>query len=254
MADGTEKRIVDIKVGDKVVGKTGINTVIELKTTTLNDRKMIHFVDHEFYTTDDHLFLTTNGWKTWNPTRLISKATENSAFLEGINRTESIQDGDILITNDGQIPYADIKTHEYTFGENDTVYDLKLDGDNTYIVGGFVVHNCGGGCFITTAMCDYYNKADNCYELETLRKFRDSYLSTTEELRGLVKEYYEIAPKLVEKINELADKSTIYGNIKNQIDDAITQIENDQNDKAVHTYMNMVNYVKTVTNSTFEKR
>ena len=55
--------------------------------------------------------------------------------------------------------------------------------------------SAGVGCFITTVCCEYKGLADDCEELTILRKFRDTYVP-----KQLVKEYYKIAPKIVEII------------------------------------------------------
>jgi hypothetical protein len=52
-------------------------------------------------------------------------------------------------------------------------------------------------CFITTACVKYYGLNDNCYQLKTLRKFRDTYLLKSHENALLVGQYYCIAPNLV---------------------------------------------------------
>lgn len=52
-------------------------------------------------------------------------------------------------------------------------------------------------CFITTAVCDYLGLSDDNAFLNTFRKFRDEHLGGKEK----VSKYYEIAPKIVEKMN-----------------------------------------------------
>ena len=148
MADGSWKRIADVVVGDKVTSSTGsVNTVVGTKTTTVQDRLMVKFKGYNFFATDDHLFLTNNGWKTWRPDRLIDNNRENAVFLQGENRHHPIDKHDMLITSSGQIAYADLEIEEHVFDADFVVHDLHLDGDLTYIIEGFVVHNCGGcGC------------------------------------------------------------------------------------------------------------
>ena len=51
-------------------------------------------------------------------------------------------------------------------------------------------------CYITTAVCKTHNKPDDCYELTTLRGYRDTYLMKTETGREIVEEYYNVAPGL----------------------------------------------------------
>lgn len=52
-------------------------------------------------------------------------------------------------------------------------------------------------CYITTAVCRSSGKADNCYELETLRSFRDNWLAFSDGGAELIREYYDIAPAIV---------------------------------------------------------
>ncbi|MCR5224048.1 MAG: hypothetical protein K6C11_02760 [Bacilli bacterium] len=49
---------------------------------------------------------------------------------------------------------------------------------------------------------------DNCYYLDILRWFRDNYVSLEDK-----KEYYNIAPKVVEAINELDNANDVYNEI-----------------------------------------
>ncbi len=55
-----------------------------------------------------------------------------------------------------------------------------------------------GGCYITTAVCESEGLTDDCDILQTLRKFRDEYVSNIAS--DMVMEYYAKAPLIVEKI------------------------------------------------------
>ena len=55
----------------------------------------------------------------------------------------------------------------------------------------------GSRCYITTAVCEYYGKPDDCIELETLRLFRDNWLIEQEDGISLIKQYYLEAPNIV---------------------------------------------------------
>ena len=66
------------------------------------------------------------------------------------------------------------------------------------------------GCFITTATCVSEGKPDDCMELNSFRQFRDEVLNTTEEGRALVKEYYRIAPGIVDNIARESNAAEIY--------------------------------------------
>ena len=55
-----------------------------------------------------------------------------------------------------------------------------------------------GTCFLTTACVEAENLSDDCYELNTLRNFRDSYVRGLPEGDAIISEYYDIAPKIIE--------------------------------------------------------
>lgn len=65
-------------------------------------------------------------------------------------------------------------------------------------------------CFITTATCQFQGKPDDCEELTAFRRYRDETLIKTATGRALVKEYYRIAPQIVERIDKDDDCGKIY--------------------------------------------
>lgn len=149
MADLTWKAIVDVTEGDKVIGDNGhVNTVLGNNKVNVGDRKMIQFKGHDFFTTDDHLFLTKKGWKTWDPEHVLNdNKTTNKDFLIGENRSTPINHDDLLkMFNivDGNLvdEYIPIEFDAHDFDPDYAVYDLNTDGNKTYIVQGFVAHNC----------------------------------------------------------------------------------------------------------------
>ncbi|HIW21866.1 MAG TPA: hypothetical protein H9887_07610 [Candidatus Dorea intestinavium] len=121
------------------------------------------------------------------------------------------------------------------------VTSLEL-GLSTYedITGGFRKKLC----FITTAVCDHLNKPDNCYELETLRDYRDHYLLTSAEGKELVEEYYNIAPSLVFILNMKKDQSIYEGLYTNYITPCLKSIEDHKLEDCKNIYKKMVNHMK----------
>lgn len=95
--------------------------------------------------------------------------------------------------------------------------------------------------YITTAACESQGKADDCYELELLRSYRDEYLMNTEDGEALVKEYYNIAPTIVNRIGRQENKAEIYAGIwDTYLTDCIHLIEEKENEACQKRYMDMV--------------
>ena len=61
------------------------------------------------------------------------------------------------------------------------------------------------GCFFTTAAAGTVGLSDDCWELQTLRAFRDGALARTDAGRALTLRYYAEAPRLVAGVNRRAD-------------------------------------------------
>ena len=90
-------------------------------------------------------------------------------------------------------------------------------------------------------MCESRNLPDDCYELETLRKYRDGYLMQTEEGKRLVEEYYDIAPGIVMAVNMHRDASDIYEKIyQKYLVPCIQDAESGRNEECKERYINMV--------------
>ena len=93
-------------------------------------------------------------------------------------------------------------------------------------------------CYLTSACMKYFQKNfdDNCYELTVLRWFRDNFVSKED-----IKYYYEIAPIIVERINDEEKSDIIFDYIyDNVVDYCVEQIEQGHYDKAYSRYKNSV--------------
>lgn len=86
-------------------------------------------------------------------------------------------------------------------------------------------------------MRHYQNKFDdNCYELSVLRWFRDNFVS-----REDVKYYYQVAPSIVEAINQEQRSDIVYDYIYDNIVDACVEaIENGDYEFAYSRYKNSI--------------
>ena len=98
-----------------------------------------------------------------------------------------------------------------------------------------------GFCVITGAACAALHKPDDCEELNTLRAYRDEMKMESPVIADLIKEYYRVAPLLVQKINSETDAEKIYCDLwKNFIEKTYTLIRARENAKATALYIDMV--------------
>lgn len=137
-----------------------------------------------------------------------------------------------------------------TWSENAAIKDdarqfLQTMADNERAATTNNQQNNGGGCFITTAVCGSFGKADDCYELTAFRNFRDGWLVNQADGKNLIAEYYELAPKIVEKINSLADSAEVYKNIwRDYLSACLKFIEKGENLQCKKIYIDMVDTLK----------
>ena len=99
------------------------------------------------------------------------------------------------------------------------------------------VQSDGGGCYITTAICKMLGLPDDCYQLQTLRKFRDSYMQETPERIRMVQKYYAYAPDVVRHLTDTDLKVLLH----DYLFPAIRAIEYGDNDRALFLYKQMYN-------------
>ncbi len=143
MADGTMKVIEEILIGESVIGKNGaINSVISIERPELGARKIYSINNEKHFVTAEHPFLSIEGWKSIdplatlaeNPNLQVGNLQLGDVIYTGQYTKKSIQWGSVIV-NRIEAAYAD---------PNLSVYNLILDGNNTYIANGFIVHNKGG--------------------------------------------------------------------------------------------------------------
>lgn len=94
------------------------------------------------------------------------------------------------------------------------------------------------GCYLTTACMKHYMDEfdDNCYYLDILRWFRDTFVSKEDK-----KEYYEVAPKVVETLDSLDNANEVYNQIYTKvIQVCVRLIEYGRYDEAYQIYKDNV--------------
>ncbi len=65
-------------------------------------------------------------------------------------------------------------------------------------------------CFVTTAVCEFMSQPDDCRMLTDFRAFRDGYLRSQPGGEAEIREYYDIAPGIVIRIDRCEDRVAIY--------------------------------------------
>lgn len=83
----------------------------------------------DYLVTGAHPFMTTEGWKSFEPER--SEIT-NPGLVVG-----ALEVGDTLVTSSGMVVLTQI---DKKYSE-ETVYTIEVDGTHDYYADGFLVHN-----------------------------------------------------------------------------------------------------------------
>lgn len=100
-------------------------------------------------------------------------------------------------------------------------------------------------CYITTAVCEGIHKQGNCRELMLLEQYRDSYLSSSEEGRALVRQYYDMAPTIVKRIEKTEEHEEIYRTLyETYISPCVQLIEEQKNEECREKYQKMVEMLR----------
>lgn len=97
------------------------------------------------------------------------------------------------------------------------------------------------GCFISTAACVLKGLPDDCYELTTLRLFRDEHLLRTPTGRAVVEHYYAIAPGIADKLSASLELERVW----TAIEFVVSAIEAKNFELAQELYQEMVNRLQS---------
>lgn len=154
-----------------------------------------------------------------------------SAFLNGEQATVWAEDADRRIApelSDGRRePYAFLYAQNRVmiedamrivfpgFVEMIERHAVLAQSDGPSAPGTDLGQNCeipsaGAPCFFTTATTGAVGLPDTCFELQALRRFRDTVLTRTATGRALIAEYYLIAPALVSAIDARPDARRVW--------------------------------------------
>tara|TARA_R110001599_G_scaffold126670_1_gene299812 strand:+ start:194 stop:7147 length:6954 start_codon:yes stop_codon:yes gene_type:complete len=135
MGDGTEKRIDEVEVGEKVLNDKGTNSVVVQVEKHENVADIYGFNGEESFVTKDHpLLVKTNDeheWKSIDPLWI-------SPHYHGVDALE-LEVGDILLKGESK-EEMEITSIDKG-GVADVTYNLMLDTVHTYYANDYVAHN-----------------------------------------------------------------------------------------------------------------
>ncbi len=120
-------------------------------------------------------------------------------------------------------------------------YDIVIETDEN---GKVVSISKKKGCFITTAAVEAAGLPDDCYEVQTLRKFRDNYVRNLPDGIEIISNYYAESPELVRAISLTLQAKLEYRNIIEIVHKAINYINIGKNKEAFLVYKTMVEQLK----------
>ena len=134
--------IEDVKLGDKLLGRNNVlNTVLEFDRPLLGNRKLYDInKNNDYFVSEEHPMLTKKGWKSLKPEYIQKNEKEiwkelfegRDDVLLGVGDEMVMYDGTFTVINSLDLKVEDPYTQLYNF---------NLDGDNTYVVNNYVVHN-----------------------------------------------------------------------------------------------------------------
>jgi hypothetical protein len=130
MADGSLRNIEDVQEGDMVETSEGAGTVD--KVWRLAHKGYIYAFNGSgnYFVTASHPFMTTEGWKAFNP----EAAQAENPGLE----VSLLEVGDVLLREDGSTFTLEQVDKKYT---EETVYNFRVPGAADYFADGYWVHN-----------------------------------------------------------------------------------------------------------------
>ena len=118
LADGVEKNITEISVGDIVKTQDGNGSVVKVFHSKAGKQKLYGFNDKEPFVTEAHPFMTQDGWKKISELEVGDTLYRNGL---GIDTVDSIESKEIA--------------------EDTPVYNFHVNNQENYYADGYLVHN-----------------------------------------------------------------------------------------------------------------
>lgn len=129
MADGTKLDVINVRIGDKVMTSAGVGTITKqyIYETPADVYRMN---TDNYFVTASHPFMTTQGWKSFDPESTRRKVPSIETNL--------LEVGDVLINEDGS--YEILTNDDHISGPH-KVYNFSVDGVHDFYANGYWVHN-----------------------------------------------------------------------------------------------------------------
>lgn len=161
-------------------------------------------------------------------------STQTFMYIIAENETKLREDIAFIQDREKTVSLTDIKSVLESMGR--TVYLGKI-GD---IRGILTTVGGSSSCFLTTACVEAMELADNCWELTSLRRFRDTFLTESMGGRQMISQYYQIAPMILQGIRSRPDSQAILRGIHGPIHEIARWVCLDRKDDAVAMYRRLV--------------
>ena len=148
------------------------------------------------------------------------------------------ENGIELTAEQAEAYLAERKDSEISDAEMGAVAGGRKPGSGGHYCKGYTISR---NCFLTTAVCEYLGKADDCEELTTLRAYRDNWLAKQLGGRELIEEYYRIAPGIVRAMKDSPDYGELCETLlARYIRPCLALIAEGRNEECKELYMEMV--------------
>lgn len=157
MADGSARPIESLRVGDRVRGRGGrINTVLGVERTRLGRRRLWSINGSRPFVTAEHPFLGPDGWRAIdpgataleNPLLPVRPLARGDRLLRLVDASGPARAGALALATLAE-PIEEVvevvSLLAAVYSEDLPLFNLRLDGDHTYVADGWLAHNKGGG-------------------------------------------------------------------------------------------------------------
>ena len=190
MEDMTQKAIVDVQIGDKVLGgpckhcgENHSNTVINIETPVVGSRLVYAINGRKPFVSEEHPMMTTSGWGAFNVETLKKWEWETYEDIvkEELKDIKDIKLGDSFVTISGIEKIENLQMTE--FPVNELLYNLVLDGNNTYYAEDILVHNKCGNSPDPGQSCGGKGGGGSCFVAGTEVTMADGSLKLIEDVQ-----------------------------------------------------------------------